>query len=152
MQDISDELEKYDEHWQGIEPTDAPEFGNLPDGKYQVQIDQARVEHARQSGRLQFTLIFNVIAGEPDLVGRSCGKFTGLDTEVGREIAKNDLHRLGMDLDKLSGLPLVTEMLVGLTCEIALVTKAGNDGNEYQNIYINKKIDVEVPPPDGAPW
>lgn len=157
MPDIGTELEAYDEHWKGIEVQDAPEFGGLPDGRYQVEVDQARVEHSQRSGRPQLTLIFKVISGE--YAGRYTGKFTGLDTDMGREIAKNDLHRLGLDIDKLSGLPQVTPMLIGVTAEIGLQTKPGKDGNEYQNTYINKLIEVDAgnyiePPPvdDGAPW
>lgn len=139
---IEEELEPLDEKYADIVVKEP--LADLPEGRYQVKVLEARVEHSK-AGRLQFVTIFEVLSGEH--AGATQAKFQGLDSDIGLEIAKNDLHRMNLDLDKISDLPKLTPMLIGLTLEITVVRKAGKGDEMYTNVYINKALDIEAPDP-----
>lgn len=126
------------------------EFAPLPDGRYQVEISEARVEHSKGSGRLQFTMVMRIIA-PVEFSNRVTTKCTGLGTDIGLSIVKGDLDRMGIKLDKVSGLTQVTPMLLGCFLEIALVSKKADNGETYQNTYINKVLDTGQPSTDIIP-
>lgn len=138
------DLEQYDEEWPDLTITEPRSFDDVPPGRYQVEVEGARVETSESSGRLQFTMFFRVISG--GLEDASIPKYTGLDTEQGREIVKNDLHRMGMELDRLSELPPMTPMLIGLKLEVTVKLKE-KDGKTYRNIFINKLISEQADNP-----
>jgi hypothetical protein len=149
---IEDELAEYDEEWAEIDATiEEKEFEPLPDGKYQAEVMEARVEHSKRSGRLQFTLVFQILAPSKH-AGRVTTKCTGLENTDQRGWVKQDLLRLlgpGAMPQKLSDLPLLCPLIVGMKVNIALVSKE-KDGTVYQNVYINKvlstsKNEVDVP-------
>ena len=142
-----EELEKYDEEFADLPVTEPMTFEDIPPGRYQVEVDEARVEKAQTSGRLQFTVFYRIISG--DLEDNNIPKFTGLDTPIGREIAKNDLHRMGMDLEKLSDLPKLTPMLIGQKLEV-MVKLNEKDGQTYRNVFINKRIEEAPSCPEGS--
>jgi len=144
--DINQELAQYDSEYEGIEIREN-NYEELPDGTYQVEVIEARVEHSSgESRRLQFTMVMRVLAPS-DYVERRTTKCTGLEHEVGRSIMKNDLHRMGLEIGKLSDLPSITPVMIGAIMEIAIVTNE-KDGNTYHNKYINKMFDSEA---TGAP-
>lgn len=139
---IEEELEQYDEKYADIKVKEPPV--DLPDGRYQVKVLEARVEHSK-AGRVQFVCIFEVLSGEH--AGATQAKFQGLDSDIGLEIAKNDLHRMNLDLDKISDLPKLTPMLINLCLEITVQRKAGEGDTVYTNVYINRALDIEAPDP-----
>lgn len=166
MTDIDEDLKGFDGEWADIPFSERANFGKLPDGKYQAEIEEARVEHSK-AGNLQLTFIFRILSG--DFAGSTHGKFTRLDRpnqyddkgdekpDAGRSIAKNDMHLLGQDVGKLSDLPLTTEMVIGTKVEISIQRKTIKD-IEYTNTYLNKVLDTAAAEnnyldnPDDQPW
>jgi hypothetical protein len=136
---IADELKEMDEYFATIPDEVGQEFSELPDGRYQAEITESRVEHAKSSGRLQWALTFKIIA-PGEFAGRYKWKTSGLDNEERLEFVKKDLVRLGSHLEKISELPSVCPDFIGAVVEIGLKTKTGKDGNEYQNVFINGLI------------
>lgn len=151
---IEEELREMDGVWKEIEVEDR-EFKPLPDGKYQVEVTEARVEHSKGSGRLQFTILMRV-AAPAELAHRTIAKCSGLESERSLSFVKSDLATMGILIDKVSGLPAITTMLLGTFLEVALVTKKAQDGNTYQNCYINKLLlagePADLEPVDDSPF
>ena len=136
-----DDLAAHDGEWEGIKPRQPK--GMLPLGTYQVEVIEARVERAGGDyDDLQLVLVFEVITG--DLEGSQHRKWSSLDTEIGREIAKQDCFNLGLEVPLCSDLPKMTAMLIGRRAEIKLVQgKAKRDGGYWTNTYINKLLDPQ---------
>lgn len=146
---IKDELNKFDDEWKGLPDTRSNgDFTPLPDGLYQAEIDQARVEHSKGSGRLQLTLVFRIHAPN-EFEGRTAVKCTQLDDdsdfgEMKRGWVKQDLFTLGIQIDSISNLPEITTMIVGSLVEINLKSKySETTGETYQNVFVNKLLAVE---------
>lgn len=137
MGTIEQELMELDAIWGDIVVEDR-NFDPLPDGRYQVEVTEARVEHAKNSGRLQFTMVM-VVLSPSDLAGKSIVKCSGLDNEQSLSFVKSDLKTLQVETEKISGLPLITTMLIGNFIEVALVSKKKGD-ETYQNVYINRLL------------
>jgi hypothetical protein len=126
---IREELQEIDDYFASIEETE-DDYAELPDGRYQAKVIEARVEHSKSGSRLQLALTFNVIAPQ-EFMGRLRWKYCGLNPEA-LEYTKKDIKRLGLELDKLSDLPAMCPMLIGAFVEIGVKTKG-----EYSNTYIN---------------
>lgn len=111
--------------------------GGLPDGKFQVMIEEADIGHA-QSGRLQVVFKLKVAGGE--FINRVAYKRDGIDNEDAIGWFKSGLERLGVETDGLKGTdyPGVLKELVGSFCEITAKNKADSD---YTNYYFNKALD-----------
>lgn len=160
---IKDELAEFDPEWANLEPGREINVDPIPDGKYQANVMEARVEHSKGSGRLQFTIVMTLTSGGQE--GRVKVYCQGLVNEIGRNIVKSDLYTMGIDVDLLSSLPDICPMIVGSRLNIALKSKTGKDNIVYQNCYINGMVSGEsnvidpaeldgAPPNDdsGAPW
>ena len=127
----------------------------LPDGTYQAEIKEARVE--RTSGEyenLQFTLVFEILNG--DYEGVTHHKWINLDSEMGRKIVKQDVFNLKLPLEKLSELPAMTPMIVGLKVRIRVKYRKSGE-KTYTNTYINKLLDDSLETQEGVshdndPW
>lgn len=141
MTNLSEELEMYDEEWEDIEVREPST--PLPLGTYQVEITEARVElSGGEYDDKQLTLVFRVLSGEYS--GSTHRKWINLDTEVGRQIAKTDVDRIGVEVPKLSDLPRLTDLMIGVRLEIALVKgSAKRNGGFYTNTFINRRLDEE---------
>lgn len=119
----------------------------LRDGRHQVIIREARIEHDSQNDRYSMVWQFTNQEG-------SVRKFFNLDHEVGREIAAQDTALVGYK-GKLSGLQEACEeeFFIGLVCEIGIKTKPGAD-RDYTNVYVNRcmgKGDLaDFEPPTGG--
>lgn len=130
---IKDELVGYDD-----EEIQKPSGGErLPDGKYQTVVHEARVEHSKGTGRLQFTIVMFVTNG--DHTGRVITKCTGLDTPERRQWAGQDVMRMGIDIERISQLPAICPLLVDLNLEVTLKSKE-YEGTTYQNVFINRVL------------
>ena len=136
MSDFKEQLQEYEQMWQ-----DAPEgdtFENLPDGKYQVSIQEVRFENAKTSGRLQLAWVFQVESGQHK--GRKVFHYRGLDKEESVGWMKKEVARCGLKVEQITDLPDKLEELLFRIIEITLKTKK-NNGEEFQNCFINKLLE-----------
>ncbi len=116
---------------------DAPSYGNLPDGKYQVRVERVKLGSS-QAGDPMLKWDFVVLSGEH--AGRHIFK-NAVITQKSLPFVKGDLQTLGVALPKFSDLPHHLEPLLDQTLEITQRTK-----DEYTNVYMNRRISV----PGGA--
>ena len=138
---FKEQLEEYQVAWSEAEVNDGGSFENLPDGKYQVSIEEVRFENAKASGRLQLAWVFNVLSGKSK--GRKVFHYRGLDSEESVGWMKNDIHRCGLKVESITDLPDMLPQLLDRVIEITLKTKK-NDKGEFQNCFINKLLSSAV--------
>jgi hypothetical protein len=129
-------MQEHDQQWD----TDQKRGGQLEDGDYdQARLVECRVEQSEKTGGYQWYMKFEATVGTGDEAWTGAiRKWTGLDNEMGRQIAAQDAKRLGYT-GKLSGLETACEAgeFDDLVCAIRVKTKAGED-RDYTNVYINK--------------
>ena len=135
---VFDELSQYDNAWQKAEVKDTTEYENLPDGKYQVKIDEVRIENAKKSSRLQVAWVFSVEA-PGEFKGRKIFHYKGIENEEQVGWLKQEVYNCGLTVNKISELPLKLPSLLDRIVEVQLKTK-NIKGKDYQNVYINKLL------------
>jgi hypothetical protein len=135
--DLVSQLEQFDAAW--AEAPEEDSYENLPDGKYQVSIQEVRFENAKNSGRLQLAWVFEVLNSGPNM-GRKLFHYRGLDKEESVGWMKKEIYTCGLRVEKVSELPEMLDQLLDRVVEITLKTKK-KDGQEYQNCFINKLLD-----------
>ncbi len=131
------QLEQFDAAW--AEAPEGDSFENLPDGKYQVSIEEVRFENAKKSGRLQLAWIFEVLSSGENM-GRRIFHYRGLDNEMSIGWMKKEIFTCGLRVEKASELPGMLEYLLDRVVEVTLKTKKTDKG-EFQNLFINKLLD-----------
>jgi len=122
------DLSQYDADFEHAEAAESEE---VPDGKYQVRVQAARLNKS-QAGNpmLQYDLV--VISGQH--TGRHIFKNSVL-TSNAMPFFKADLKVLEIELPKLSDLPNRLDVMLDQTLEITKKTKG-----EYSNVYFNKRL------------
>ncbi len=128
------DLSAFDDEYAQAE---APDFDEVPDGKYQVRIEAARMsESQKHDPMIKWDLV--IISGQ--LAGRHIFK-NSVITQASLPFVKGDLKVLGVALPKFSDLP----KHLGLTLDKKLqITKRTKD--EFTNVYFNKLLTI----PDGG--
>lgn len=116
--------------------TDASEgFGEIPEGKYQCRITDAKVERAQNSGRLQVCFDLQIASGPH--ANRKMWKRDGIDNEQSIGYFKGGLAKLGVEApDDPTDLPHVLSELIGTFCQVTVKIKG-----DYHNQYFDKAID-----------
>jgi len=137
MENIKEQLEQFDQAWE--EAPESAEFDKLPDGKYQVAIEEIRFENAKTSGRLQLAWVLTVIS-PASYENRKIFHYRGLDREESVGWMKKEIYACGLKAEKLSDLPDLLPQLLDRIIEVTLKTKK-NNGEEFQNCFINKLLD-----------
>jgi len=138
MNDWDDELGALNDAYQSYEVKDS-NFASLPDGLYQVEVEEARLERAKGSQRPQIAFMFGVLAPEA-MRGRKIFHYRGLDDPERIGWVKTDLTRMGLgDMEDLRALPQELPRLIGRIIEVALKTRTTEKG-EYQNCYVNRLL------------
>ncbi len=124
------DLSEFDDDFSSAE---APSFDEVPDGKYQVRIDAARLDRSQKGDpMIKWDLI--VIAGQHS--GRHIFK-NSVITPAALPFVKGDLKTLGLELAKFSDLAGRLQDLLDVTLEITKRTRG-----EYTNVYFNKRIQI----------
>jgi len=139
MDDIRSQLKEFDSAWREAVVED--EFKNLPDGKYQVSIDEIRFENAKKSGRLQLAWVLTVISPQENK-GRKIFHYRGLDNEESVKWMKKEMFICGLDSPNISDLPDKLPSILDSIIEVTLKTKKTANG-EFQNCFINKLLDID---------
>ena len=141
MSEFRSQLEEFEAAWKEASAESA--FDNLPDGKYQVSIEEVRLENAKKSGRLQLAWVLTVMSG--DYAGRKVFHYRGLDREESVGWMKREIYACGLEVESILDLPDMLPELLDRVVEITLKTKRGSDGEDYQNCFINKLLEAVGP-------
>ncbi len=112
------------------------EFEPVPDGKYQVNVDQVELVRAKSSGNPMLKWTLRILA--PRFRGRLLWRNNIIASRENLKWLKTDLHTCGLDLEKLSELSQYLGQLTGVKLE---VTKRTN--GEYENVYFNRRLVIE---------
>lgn len=132
---------------------DAKEFSNptFNDGHYLTKIVKAEIGQSKK-GTDQIIVDFQFIEGE--YTGKSKRNWLTLDTDnrQGFAMTISNLERLGLGDTEPETLENDLRTLLGRIVRIALVTTTSKkDGQEYQNIRIEKVVGVDPDAQDAAP-
>jgi hypothetical protein len=138
------DLSEFDDDFSSVE---APNFDELPDGKYQVRIDAVRLDRSQKGdSMIKWDLV--VIAGQHS--GRHIFK-NSVITHAALPFVKGDLKTLGLELAKFSDLSGRLQDVLDATLEISKRTRG-----DYTNVYFNKRIkiagDASQPSDDEVPF
>ena len=117
-------------------PIEERTFEEVPDGKYQVNVEKVDLVHAKSSGNPMLRWELKVLA--PRCQGRVLFRHNVLATRENLKWLKNDLHVCGLDLAKVSDLPARMRELLDVKLEVTKRTKGENT-----NVYFNRRIVVD---------
>jgi hypothetical protein len=112
---------------------EAPEYDEVPDGKYQVRIESVRLDSS-QKGDPMIKFDLEVMSGS--LAGRHIFK-NAVITQASIPYVKGDLKTLGLELAKFSQLAGRLEELLDVTLEVTKRTRG-----DYANVYFNRRIRI----------
>ena len=129
------DLTQFDEEFAEAEVEDR-EFEPVPDGKYQVNVDQVELTRAQTSGNPMLKWTLRIIA--PRFAGRLLWRNNVMATRENIKWLKTDLHTCGLELEKLSELPNHLSRLLNVKLEVTKRTRGENE-----NVYINRRIVLE---------
>lgn len=132
-------LSAFDQEYDQVE---APDFDEVPDGKYQVRIQAVRMgESQKGDPMIKWDLV--VISGQ--LAGRHVFK-NSVITQASLPFVKGDLKTLGVQLAKFSDLPNRLPEVLDKKLEVTKKTK-----EEFANVYFNKILTIPEGGPEQAP-
>jgi hypothetical protein len=121
--------------------------GGIPqydDGRYRFRLMKAEAGKS-QNGRPQVVTFWKFLDG--DYKGKEYRSYRGIESEDNIFYMLNDVKRLGYDMDEfdpdefpqlLKQMGKDKPIIIGM-----LKTKEGKDGNEYQNLMINRVVDPD---------
>jgi len=116
---------------------EAPEFDEVPDGKYQVRVHTVKLARSQKNDpMIKWDTV--IISGQH--TGRHIFK-NSVITQSSLPFVKADLETLGLKLEKFSELPNHLDALLDLTIDVTKRTKG-----DYANVYFNKLLNI----PGGA--
>jgi len=138
------DLAQYDDDFAEA-PVEEKEFEEPPDGKYQVLVDKVEMARAKQSGAPMLKWQLKIIG--PRCAGRYLFRNNMIASPENVKWLKNDLATCGVDVGglKLSDLPNRLGELLDVQLEVQKKTNG-----EYTNVYLNRRIEIDVPPEFGA--
>ena len=117
-------------------PVEEREFEDIPDGKYQVNVEKVELTRAQSSGNPMLKWTLKILG--PRLAGRLLWRNSVMASKENLKWLKTDLHTCGLDLEKLSDLPANLEKLIGVKLEVTKRTRGENE-----NVYFNRRIVLE---------
>ena len=124
-------------------PVEEKEFDDIPDGKYQVNVDKVEITTAKTSGNAMLKWTLRILA--PRYQNRLLWRNNVMATRENIRWLKNDLHVCGLDLQKLSDLPAHLERLLDVKLEVTKRTKG-----DSENVYFNRRIVTDAPTGGGG--
>jgi hypothetical protein len=124
-------------------PVEEREFDEVPDGKYQVQIDKVELTTAKTSGNAMLKWTLRILG--PHYAGRLLWKNSVIASKENVRWLKNDLHTCGLDLRKLSELRDYLPQLLDVQLEVTKRTRG-----DSVNIYFNRRLVLEEQGPGGG--
>ncbi len=132
MNDQSIDLTRFDDGFGRERPEERRDFDDVPDGKYQVTVERVELTEAQTTGNPMVKWMLRITG--PKFINRVLWR-NSVITHNTLKYLKTDLHLCGVDLEKLSDLPLQLERLLDLQLNVTKKTKAENE-----NIFFNSRI------------
>jgi hypothetical protein len=120
-------------------PVEEREFEEIPDGKYQVNVEKVELTRAQSSGNPMLKWTLKILG--PRFAGRLLWRNSVMASKENLKWLKTDLHTCGLDIEKLSELPSRLGDLLDVKLEVTKRTKG-----ESENIYFNGRAVVEDVP------
>ncbi len=117
-------------------PVEEREFEDIPDGKYQVNVEKVELTRAQSSGNPMLKWTLKILG--PRFAGRLLWRNSVMASKENLKWLKTDLHTCGLEVEKLSDLPARLGDLLDVKLEVTKRTKGENE-----NIYFNRRIVVE---------
>jgi hypothetical protein len=133
------DLSSFDDEF---ETAEAPSYEEVPDGKYQVNIESVKLESS-QKGDPMIKFDLEVISGSQ--AGRHIFK-NSVITQASLPYVKGDLKTLGLELAKFSELAGRLEELLDKKLEVTKRTRG-----DYTNVYFNRRLNIASAPSSGLP-
>lgn len=124
-------LKQFEEEFQSAE---TGTFDQLPDGKYQAQIDGACLKTSKKGDPM---VEFILIITDGEYQRRKEWKYHLLKPGNIKYL-KWDLNTLGLELDAVTDLPRRLMEGIGQFITLEITTKIGRNGKEFRNLYIKK--------------
>ena len=138
------DLSDREDDFANAEEEKAKNFDPVPDGKYTVEVEAAKVATS-QSGQAMLKWTLRIVGGKFD--GRLLWRNNMLETKQNLGWLKRDLAISGIVLAKLNDLNDRAQELVGFCFEVTQKTTG-----QYSNIYLNRLLsqeEVDKLPPRG---
>ncbi|MCE9635617.1 MAG: DUF669 domain-containing protein [Planctomycetes bacterium] len=129
------DLTQFDDEF-AEQPIEERAFEEVPDGKYQVNVEKVALVNAKTSGNPMLRWELKILA--PRCEGRVLFRHNVLATRENLKWLKNDLHVCGLDLAKASDLPTRMNEILDVKLEVTKRTKGENT-----NVYFNRRIVVD---------
>jgi hypothetical protein len=159
MADLRD-LEEFDDDFKPAEVNQKPGVGDLADGNYEIEIENAELVNTPQTGELILRWSLKVFDGPRNYIGFRFETASFFRTQSNVDFLGKDLGTLGFPTDKWNRqhgtsfskeLAKAVPQLRGIRYLAKKVaTKDKQDAAKvYHNLYINKR--VGVPPVSSAP-
>ncbi|CAM2070255.1 DUF669 domain-containing protein [Sulfidibacter corallicola] len=137
------DLSSMDDDFVRAEKKESKSFEDLPEGKYQVRVAKVELTKAKTTGNPMIKWELLVLSGK--YRNRRIWRNSVLTANTMSYI-KTDLAICGLELAKLSDLPLRLADLLDVDLEIFLKVKA-----DSTNVYFNKRLEGLDTAADSAP-
>jgi hypothetical protein len=132
---LASKLKGLQKAWKNSEPQRGGV--GVPDGMYPCRIDEAVLQEAKSSGRLQIKWGMSVIDGDHE--NKKIYKYDGLDNEQALGFIMGTFETLELEIpDNIEEIGEALEAAVGLECMVQVKTK-----DEFTNIYFNDLLDSD---------
>jgi hypothetical protein len=116
------DLSQFDEAWKKSAVTNDDHYSDIPDGRYEALIEEARLTTTASTGKPM--VVWTLRIQGPVAANRTLPK-TRVITDNTVAWLKEDLRKCGLDLERLSELPRRIHETEGLTMPIDKRTKDG---------------------------
>lgn len=140
--DFTTDLTQFDEEYKQVEAAEKENFDPVPNGKYQAVIDKVYMAKSKNSGDPMFTWELVIISGK--FKNRRLFRNNMIVTRENLSWLKTDLETVGIVLEKVSDLPNRLNEFLDIVVEVSVKNRKEGD-KDYQNVYLNKKLDIELP-------
>jgi hypothetical protein len=140
-------LEQFDDDYRNAETQDRDDFKPVPDGTYQVYVDEVMLKKTKETQQPMLSWQFKIMAGKYE--GRILFKNAVIMKDALVYI-KTDLSVCGLELARFSDLPSHLSQLLNVKLEVKIVNKGEN-----QRIYLQRKIETsadDMPTQDDIPF
>jgi hypothetical protein len=137
------DLSDLDQLLAGAKPAERKPSDPVPNGRYQVFVHKAHVDEHPDTKTRQLTWELVIIAGK--CRGRRLWHKNQLATPKNIEWLLHDLQLVGVALpERMNDLHTLTPQLLDAVLDVS-VTNQMVDGKNFTNIYLNRRLALEVP-------
>jgi hypothetical protein len=142
--DIKDHLAQYREVFENAEVTEERNYEDLPDGTYQMRVEEVRFGESKKTQRPQLVWTLAVVAPAAH-ANRKHWHYRGIADDNGIEWMKKELANAGMDVHGMDvrDIPDHLEDILDNIIEVQIRTRG-----EYRNTYINRVVSGPAPADD----